>query len=196
LPNTKTQPQQLKNAKALKEKEIAMLCFAYGSNMSAQRLAARIPARFVTTALLPAYRLAFHQRSGDGSGKCDIVPASDQSAVYGVIWEVASHHKPTLDGYEGLNVAYDETWLTVTDLAGGGQFEVQAYVGKMTSIGMRPYTWYKHHVLAGAREHELPTAYVRALERTKARNDPDNERYAREMALHGSAEPLVRGYDG
>lgn len=41
-----------------------MLCFAYGSNMSSQRLAARIPARFVTTALLPAYRLAFISKAG------------------------------------------------------------------------------------------------------------------------------------
>lgn len=170
-----------------------MLCFAYGSNMSSQRLAARIPARFVTTALLPAYRLAFHQQGDDGSGKCDIVPASDQSAVYGVIWEVASHHKVTLDCYEGLNAAYDETWLTVTDLAGDGQFEVQAYVGKITSIGMRPYSWYKHHVLAGAREHRLPAAYVRALERIDARIDPDTERHAREMVLHGQDESLVRG---
>ncbi|MEL7895852.1 gamma-glutamylcyclotransferase family protein [Vreelandella neptunia] len=170
-----------------------MLCFAYGSNISSQRLAARIPARFVTTALLPAYRLAFHQQGGDGSGKCDIVPASDQSAVYGVIWEVASHHKLTLDRYEGLNAAYDETWLTVTDLAGDGQFEVQAYVGKITSIGVRPYTWYKHHVLAGAQEHGLPAAYVRALERIEARLDPDTERHAREMVLYGHDEPLVWG---
>lgn len=130
-----------------------MLCFAYGSNMSTQRLAARVPARFVTTALLSSYRLAFHQLSGDGSCKCDIVPASDQSAVYGVIWEVASQHKLTLDRYEGLGVAYGETWLTVTDLATDRQFDVQAYVGKVTSLGIRPYTWYKHHVLAGAREH-------------------------------------------
>jgi gamma-glutamylcyclotransferase len=170
-----------------------MLCFAYGSNMSTQRLAARIPARFVTTAMLPAYRLAFHQRGGDSSGKCDIVPASSQSAVYGVVWEVAPHHKPTLDGYEGLGVAYDETWLTVTDLAGEGQFEVQAYVGKITSTGMHPYTWYKHHVLNGAREHGLPSAYVRALERIAAHHDPDTKRHAREMALHGFNELLVRG---
>ncbi|MGM0833405.1 MAG: gamma-glutamylcyclotransferase family protein [Pseudomonadota bacterium] len=170
-----------------------MLCFAYGSNMSTQRLAARIPARFVTTALLPSYRLAFHQRGGDGSGKCDIVPASELSAVYGVIWDVASHHKSTLDRYEGLNVAYDETWLTVTDLAGEGQFEVQAYVGKVSAIGMRPYSWYKHHVLAGAREHGLPTAYIRALERIDVHQDPDNERHALEMALHGRDETLVRG---
>lgn len=170
-----------------------MLCFAYGSNMSTQRLAARIPARFVTTALLPAYRLAFHQQGGDGSGKCDIVTASEQSAVYGVVWEVASHHKVTLDRYEGLNAAYDETWLTVTDLVGDGQFEVQAYVGKLTTTGMQPYTWYKHHVLAGAREHGLPTAYVRALEQIDAQIDPDTERHAREMVLHGLDEPLVRG---
>lgn len=170
-----------------------MLCFAYGSNMSIQRLAARIPARFVSTALLPAYRLAFHQQGGDGSGKCDIVPASEQSAVYGVVWEVASHHKLTLDRYEGLNSAYDETCLTVTDLASDGQFEVQAYVGKITSMGMRPYTWYKHHVLAGAREHGLPAAYVRALERIEARIDPDTERHAREMVIYGHDEPLVWG---
>ncbi len=168
-----------------------MLCFAYGSSMSTHRLAARIPARFVTTAMLPAYRLAFHQRGGDSSGKCDIVPASGQSAVYGVVWEVARHHKPTLDGYEGLGVAYDETWLTVTDLAGEGQFEVQTYVGKITATGMRPYMWYKHHVLAGAREHGLPAAYVRALESIAAHHDPDTKRHAREMALHGFDELLV-----
>ncbi|MBZ5487700.1 gamma-glutamylcyclotransferase [Halomonas aquamarina] len=169
-----------------------MLCFAYGSNMSTQRLAARIPARFVTTALLSSCRLVFHQPSGDGSGKCDIVPASDQSAVYGVIWEVASHHEPTLDRYEGLGVAYGETWLTVTDLAIERQFDVQAYAGNVTSPGIRPYTWYKHHVLAGAREHGLPASHIHTLERIGAHQDFDAERPALEMALHGHAEPLVR----
>ena len=161
-----------------------MLTFAYGSNMATQRLAARIPARFITTALLPSYRLAFHQRSGDGSGKCDIVPASEQACVYGVIWEIASHHKPTLDRYEGLGHAYDETALLVTDLHSTREFEVQAYVGKQTAQGMRPYHWYKHHVLSGAREHALPAAYIRALERIEALDDPDAERHQREMAIH------------
>ncbi|UYF99515.1 gamma-glutamylcyclotransferase family protein [Halomonas sp. GD1P12] len=119
-----------------------MLYFAYGSNMATQRLAARVPARFVTTALLPAYRLAFHQRGSDGSGsgKCDIVPALAQSAVYGVIWEMAFHHKPTLDRYERLGAAYNDTWLTVTDLAIDRQFEVQAYIGNLTALGLRTYT--------------------------------------------------------
>ncbi|WP_235272578.1 MULTISPECIES: gamma-glutamylcyclotransferase [Halomonadaceae] len=65
--------------------------------------------------------------------------------------------------------------------------------GKITSIGMRPYMWYKHHVVAGAREHGLPAAYVRALESIEARTDPDNERHARELVLHGLDDLLVRG---
>lgn len=168
-----------------------MLYFAYGSNMATQRLAARVPARFVSTALLPAYRLAFHQCGDDGSGKCDIVPASAQSAVYGVIWNVASHHKPTLDRYEGLGEAYNETWLTVTDLASDRQFEVQAYIGNITALGLRPYTWYKHHVLSGARENGLPAYYIRALESIDAHQDENAERHSREMALYTPIEPLM-----
>ncbi|MGY4878159.1 gamma-glutamylcyclotransferase family protein [Vreelandella aquamarina] len=169
-----------------------MLTFAYGSNMATQRLAARIPARFITTALLPSYRLAFHQRSGDGSGRCDIVPASEQACVYGVIWEIAFRHKSTMDGYEGLGHDYDETALIVTNLHSKREFEVQAYVGKQTAQGMRPYYWYKHHVLSGAREHALPKAYIRALERIEALDDPDDERHQREMAIH-SSEVLLAG---
>ena len=41
--------------------------------------------------------------------------------------------------------------LTVTDLASDRQFEVHAYIGNITALGLRPYTCYKHHVLAGAR---------------------------------------------
>ncbi|QNI04860.1 gamma-glutamylcyclotransferase [Halomonas sp. SH5A2] len=161
-----------------------MLCFSYGSNMSTHRLMARIPAHFVTTAKLPNYRLAFHQYGGDGSGKCDIVPASEEEAVYGVIWEVALHHKPTLDGYENLGDAYDETWLTVTDLTNHRPLDVQAYLGKVTAQRIRPYSWYKQHVIAGAHEHKLPLAYIRALEEVQAWDDPDTERHAREMAIH------------
>lgn len=169
-----------------------MLCFAYGSNMSTQRLAARIPARFVATAKLSAYQLAFHQHSGDGSGKCDIVPASEPSAVFGVVWQVEAHHKPTLDRYEGLGHAYTETWLTVTDLTDSRQLDVQAYIGQITAQGIKPYTWYKHHVLAGAQEHGLPPGYIRALESVQALEDPNTDRHAREIAIHAPELVLER----
>ncbi|MGM0616445.1 MAG: gamma-glutamylcyclotransferase family protein, partial [Pseudomonadota bacterium] len=68
---------------------------------------------------------------------------------------------------------------------------VQAYVGKQTAQGMRPYHWYKHHVLSGAREHALPAAYIRALERIEALDDPDAERHQREMAIHVAHGPLA-----
>ena len=164
-----------------------MLCFSYGSNMSSRRLAARIPARFVTTAVLPAYRLAFHQRSGDGSGKCDIVPASEQAAVYGVVWEVAEQHKPALDDFEGLGHAYTQTWLTVEDLNSGQWLEVQAYTGLVTCHRVQPYTWYKQHVLNGAREHRLPTPYIRALEQVTAIDDADSARHDREVGIYSAS---------
>lgn len=164
-----------------------MLCFSYGSNMSSRRLAARITARFVTTAMLPAYRLAFHQRSGDGSGKCDIVPASEQAAVYGVVWEVAEQHKPALDDFEGLGHAYTQTWLTVEDLHSGQWLEVQAYTGLLTCHRVQPYTWYKQHVLSGAQEHRLPAPYIRALEQVTAIDDTDSARHDREVGIYSAS---------
>ena len=161
-----------------------MLCFSYGSNMSSRRLAARIPARFVATAVLPAYRLAFHQRSTDGSGKCDIVPASDQAAVYGVVWEVAEQYKPALDDFEGLGRSYTQTWLTVADLHSGQWLEVQVYTCLITCHRVQPYTWYKQHVLSGAKEHRLPKPYIRALEQVTAIDDADNVRHSREIAIY------------
>ncbi|MGS2742567.1 hypothetical protein ACU6TU_03090 [Halomonas sp. LS-001] len=100
---------------------------------------------------------------------------------------MASHHKPTLDLYEGLGEAYNETWLTVTDLASDRQFEMQAF----TALGLRLYTWYKRHVLAGAREYGLPGYYLRALEGVNAHQDENAERHAREMALYAPMEPLM-----
>lgn len=47
--------------------------FAYGSNM----LAARLTARRLGIATLPAWQLRFHKVGSDGSGKGDIVPAAD-----------------------------------------------------------------------------------------------------------------------
>ena len=49
-----------------------MLYFAYGSNLSSARMAARVPsARVVARAQLPGHALRFHKVGRDGSAKCD-----------------------------------------------------------------------------------------------------------------------------
>ena len=50
--------------------------------------------------------------------------------------------------------------------------------------GLRPYHWYKHHVLSGARDHGLPELYLRRIEAVAAVADPQPERHRREMAIY------------
>lgn len=55
-----------------------MKCFAYGSNMSPERIRARAPsAVFVTKAYLEGYVLEFLKPGMDGSGKCNVCPSAD-----------------------------------------------------------------------------------------------------------------------
>ena len=61
--------------------------FSFGSNMSSNRLLARLPkAKRVGTAVLKGYELTFNMLFKDGSGKCSIPKSDDKNAlVYGVV---------------------------------------------------------------------------------------------------------------
>ena len=82
--------------------------FAYGSNLCFPRLAARVPsAQFVTVAKLPGFKVAFHKRSDDGSGKATIVEDS-MSSVYGALFEFEDRHLDFLRKAEGHPKNYAE----------------------------------------------------------------------------------------
>ena len=77
--------------------------FAYGSNLHPVRLMERVPsAEFVGVIKQPRYRLAFHKKSRDGSGKCNILESdSELDQVFGVIYQLNPLHKNDLDRFEG-----------------------------------------------------------------------------------------------
>lgn len=129
-----------------------MLCFSYGSNMSQRRLQARVPsARFVAVAELPAHRLRFHKSAGDGSAKCDAEETGHpDDRVIGVIYEIDDAEKPDLDRHEALGFGYDEKQVELTT----GSDRVQAWMYYATRINnaLKPFHWYKDHVLIGARK--------------------------------------------
>lgn len=160
-----------------------MLIFAYGSNISVKRLQARTPsARPQGMATLPGYRLLFHQLGGDGSGKCHIAQtglAGDK--VIGMIYELSPAEKPILDRFEGLGQRYSEQELR---LIGADSIEVAAtaYLGLHIRDGLKPFHWYKEHVLRGAREHAFPQPYIAMIDAIESREDPDQNRHLREMA--------------
>lgn len=162
-----------------------LLYFAYGSNMSTPRLGARVPsARPVGIARLHGHRLEFHKHGHDGSAKCDIAPGeATQDSVYGVLFELLAAEKPALDSAEGVGFGYEEKTVAVVDRHGTVQNAFAYYATRINPL-LKPYHWYKEHVVRGAIEHQLPGGYLHTLETIVSVPDPDSARHARELAIY------------
>jgi hypothetical protein len=137
--------------------------FAYGSNLPYQRMLQRTSNNISLKGKFAweNQRLTFTKKSDDESTKCTVV-ASDGRIVWGAIYQVTLADKQKLIKCE---VGYHEVPL-----------RIDTY--------LYPYTWYKRYVLAGAREHDFPPAYIAEIEAAPARPDPDGARSA-------SHEPLL-----
>ncbi len=162
-----------------------MFYFAYGSNMSVRRMQRRIPsASALTAATLKGHRLAFHKVGRDGSAKCDVLasPRSDE-LVHGVLYRMASEHKTDLDQHEGLGRGYAEKQVAVTR-TDGTRCDAFLYYATHIDGALKPFRWYREHVLRGACEHGLPAAYIARILATEVVEDPDAERHAVELAIY------------
>jgi cation transport regulator ChaC len=159
--------------------------FSYGSNMSTARLEQRTPsARAVAVARLQRHRLRFHKIGRDSSGKCDVEFTDDATdVVYGVVFEIAASEKLQLDEHEGLKKGYEEKRVSI-HTKGGKELEALTYYATSIDPALRPYDWYKEHVLRGAREHGLPRGYVDSIAAVGAVPDPDTPRCERELAIY------------
>ncbi|MGD8955892.1 MAG: gamma-glutamylcyclotransferase [Chromatiaceae bacterium] len=163
-----------------------MLYFAYGSNMSPKRLLQRVPSAVVVgIAILPGHRLAFHKVGRDGSAKCD-ASFTDAVAdrVHGVIYRIDSRHKARLDAKEGLGHGYEQKTVEV-QLLDQRTSSAFLYYATHVDASLRPFTWYREHVLHGARAHTLPGHYIAAIQAVEAVDDPDPQRHWLEMAIYG-----------
>ena len=162
-----------------------MLYFAFGSNMSSKRLGERISSiRFISTARLDKHQLTFNKKSRDGSGKCDAVYTGDQDdRVFGVLFEIDESELKTLDKVEGVNFGYEQKDVNVTTSTDELQQAIM-YSATDTETGLQPYSWYKEHVLQGAREYGLPEIYIQEIESVDTIPDPDIMRSEQEMDLY------------
>ena len=161
-----------------------MLCFCYGSNMSRRRLQARVPsARFVAIAELPCHQLRFHKAAMDGSSKCDAYQTGiTDDRVIGVVYEIADHEKPDLDKHEALGRGYNEKRVEV--ITQTGSLHAWMYFATRNRDSLKPFYWYKRHVLIGARENGLPADYIAQIEAVEYIDDPRGRRHRREMAIY------------
>ena len=164
-----------------------MLYFSYGSNMSVRRLLDRVPsAKFITIATLHEHDLRFHKKSKDGSGKCDAHKTNNhEHFIMGVVFEIAESEKPKLDKKEGLGYGYKEKTIRLTAQS-GELITASTYYATDIDPTRKPYEWYKHHVLMGAQENNLPVTYITKIKNTESVNDPKPERHQREMAIYAN----------
>ena len=171
------------------------LYFAYGSNMSKRRLRAenRAPsAKVIGTGVLKNHCLTFHKRSIDGSGKCTI-ECCESDEVYGALFKINEDEKCSLDKAEGLCNGYTDIAVDIEIIetkcpekykCGKTVYCVRTYQATNPCQNLKPYTWYKQHVLKGAREQNLPQCYIDDLESFKAKKDCCEKREARELSIY------------
>lgn len=154
--------------------------FAYGSNMLLAKIRMRAPSATPRgVARLDQFALHWNKRSKDGSGKCSVEEtARPEDSVWGVVYELTTTDKETLDKFEGLGRGYEQRVVTV--LLEGNAARVAIYVATSVDHRLRPYDWYKEQVVVGAVRHGLPAEYIRTLEATPSAADPDPRRVERE----------------
>ena len=161
-----------------------MRYFAYGSNLSLKRLQARVPSAVpLGVFTLPKHKLTFHKVGRDGTAKCDACLTNDPSdAVIGRLYEIDEIEKQDLDRAEGLGCGYEEKYIKVFN--NRGSFKATTYYATELNTTLKPFTWYKQHVLIGAREAGLPESYIAAIEAVPAVADYDAVREAEQLSVH------------
>ena len=162
-----------------------ILYFAYGSNMSTLRLKARIPSsRVISPATLHGHSLVFHKESLDGSSKCHIeYTQTPDDVVHGVVYRISQSEKPWLDEIEGLGKGYEEKRVTLI-MPAGDPVIAYTYYATHINTSLKPYHWYKEHVIRGALEHGLPGHYVDEIKSVISVADPDPDNHIRELSIY------------
>jgi len=172
--------------------------FAYGSNLHPVRLTERVPSTtFVGAVELAHHDLAFHKKSHDGSGKCNLLHTGAESdRAHGAIYQLDPEHKALLDMYEGKGSGYMDSPLMVQHQ--GQNYSCFTYLAQPSHVvdHLQPYHWYKKLVLLGARYCQFPDSYLAAIESVKSIDDPDESRRKEhdvliKKILHFCDDPLT-----
>ena len=161
-----------------------MIVFAYGSNMSINRIRQRAPsAQKIANVYVNGYHFAFNKFSTeDLSGKGNIsMTENDQDSVWGVLFNIDDNEIPALDRAEG---GYHRIQVTCY-VEENSPFIAEAYVANANRINnsLRPLDWYKLFVVGGAIENNLPQDYINSIEQFDTDIDENQERRQRNLDI-------------
>ena len=146
----------------------SFLYFAYGSNLLEERIHVQVKgAVFLSIGLLPSYELCFFDQSRRWQGALASVEEKVGSHVWGCVWQVPNSFAAELDmqeaGYHRLQV---DITLPPSSPSVLGQkvLRCRTYQYSYQNRALAPPSpHYKHVILLGAIEHQLPSDYVEQL---------------------------------
>ena len=96
-----------------------LLYFAYGANMDARHMKARVgDARLVGPGRLDGFRLAFNVYSTEWEGGAANLEVDEEEHVWGVLWEVPEPEAGGLDAFRGHLTFYRREDVVVQGPAG------------------------------------------------------------------------------
>ena len=137
----------------------------------------------VGLAYLYGYRLHFCKWGRDGSGKCGVATSAYGSDVLpGVLYQIDAAEQAALDRAEGLGNGYELAWERIRC---HGRLWREAFFYMPTRIdeSLRPWSWYRDLVLAGARQNGLPRYWRRRLLSVRCWSDPELSRLRKHRKL-------------
>lgn len=139
--------------------------FAYGSNLEPRTFLGRRGMRPLASrrVRLAGYRLVFDLPVGPGERGVANLRADAEAEVHGVVWQLRSAQADFLDRTEGVpQGAYRRRTVRPVDDAGAA-LEAFTYESPRSTDGRKPSARYLGLLLAGARHHDLPAAWIETL---------------------------------
>ncbi|XP_025268249.1 gamma-glutamylcyclotransferase-like [Camponotus floridanus] len=150
------------------------LYFAYGSNLLAKRIHLSNPTAVVKDiGYIKNFRLDFQRYSTRWHGASATIVETENSVVWGVIWELDRSNLSTLDYQEGVQDNIYRVLSVNVETPNGTILNCRVYQQctnpkeymKLVDLSMdrRPSPLYLDTILKGAQENNLPTDYIELL---------------------------------
>ncbi len=142
---------------------------AYGSNLHPLRLEKRLgPIARVGNAKLTGWKLHFHKRGADGSGKGNLIQ-TPAAMAWGVVFQLEPGQKSILDEFEGDG--YDCENMTVT--VSRRNYDCFCYLAQPGWVDndLLPHDWYRDLIFHGARHAQFDADYLHLIQQQPVQLD-------------------------
>ncbi|MCP4726544.1 MAG: gamma-glutamylcyclotransferase [bacterium] len=114
--------------------------------------------KFLKRVFLKDYEFVYDGNSKKQAGSVGNIVKSENSKVYGGLYEITEVNLKALDRYEGYPINYDRMEIEVVDDE-NNSYKAIVYLRKWKRKG-KPSPLYRKVVIMGARDCELPEDYI------------------------------------